>query len=153
MNSVTQHEASSHDPELGDAVWTPQTWVYAVWVVMGNRLFCKIGYSTNPSSRFGQIIGGIPERPFRIHLLPCLNVTQAKVFEAMLHNNLRKFRTKGEWFAHHNAKHLYQKVADEMGGLLALFESFGHDNDFQQINLDGKQPIVRSNGLIAFTSD
>ncbi len=58
--------------------WQTGAWVYCVWITFGSRVYCKIGYSTNPASRFAQIATGFPERPYLIHLLPCLFVTQTQ---------------------------------------------------------------------------
>lgn len=150
MDSSAQQNETSNVPEHEDDVWEPQAWVYILWVAMGNRVFCKIGYSADPSSRLGQIIGGIPEQPFRIYLLPCLTIEQAKVFESMLHSHLQKYRTKGEWFSHTNAKHLYRIIGAEVRALIVVFRTFGYENDLRQIDLDGKRPVLYDNGLIFY---
>ena len=68
MKANAQRDETQGESEQEANIWAPQEWVYVIWVVMGNRLFSKIGYRTNPSPRFSQIIEGIPKRPFRIHM-------------------------------------------------------------------------------------
>ena len=149
---MTEHEQlqeAMKQPEAEENTWTPEAWVYFIWVVIGHRVYCKIGYSADPVARLSQITGGIPERPFQIYLLPCLDVEQAKVFESMLHSHLQKVRAKGEWFSHNNVKHLYRTIGAEVEMLLALFKTFGYETELQQIDLRGRQPVLYDNGIFS----
>lgn len=133
--------------------WDPQAWVYLVWVVVGHRVYCKIGYSKHPGSRFSQILAGIPEQPFRMHLLCCLSVEQARLFETMLHEHLKDYRARGEWFTHLNVKHLGKKLGSKVQEIFDLFRVFGYEPCLEQIDLDGFRPVLYENGYISHLSD
>lgn len=137
--------------EGGDANegWEPEAWVYFIWIVFGNRLYCKIGYSIDPISRYHQLIAGMPEQPFRIHLLSCLSVEQAKLFERMLHDYLHFCRTRGEWFSHTNAKHFSKILKSKLDEIARLFYTFGYEPEFERIELDGDRPVLYQNGYIS----
>ena len=129
--------------------WEPEAWVYFIWLVFGNRLYCKIGYSIDPISRYHQLIAGMPEQPFRIHLLSCLSVKQAKVFESMLHDHLHFCRTRGEWFLHANAKQFHKILKSKLDEIATLFYTFGYEPEFERIELDGDRPVLYQNGYIS----
>lgn len=133
--------------------WEPQAWVYLIWIVMGNRVYCKIGYSTNPASRYSQIITGMPERPFQMHLLYCLNPKQAQLFEAMLHEHLKDYRARGEWFTHPNVKHLNKALGSKVQEIFDLFRTFGYEPYLEQLDLDGYRPVLYKNGYVSHLSD
>ena len=113
-------------PESKEEDWIPVAWVYFLWVVLDRHVYCKIGYSKCPSSRLNQLMAGIPEEPFRIHLLPCLSVVQAKLFEGMFHDYLRKYQTRGGWFTHPNVRHWTKALQFKLREILTLFNTFGY---------------------------
>lgn len=133
--------------------WEPQAWVYLIWVVMGYRVYCKIGYSKNPGSRYSQIITGMPERPFRMHLLSCLSVEQAQLFEVMLHEHLKDYKARGEWFTHPNVRHFHKALNSKLQEIFDLFHTFGYEPDFERIDLDGYRPVLHANGYVSHVSD
>ncbi|HRQ42411.1 MAG TPA: GIY-YIG nuclease family protein [Chloroflexota bacterium] len=141
------------DYKEGDDEWEAEAWVYFIWVVMGFRVYLKIGYSSNPASRYNQLITGIPERPYTIHLLACLNVKQARLFEGMLHEHLKDYRARGEWFTHSNVKHLHRVLRAKVWDILSLFRTFGYTPDLKRIDLDGFRPVLRENGYISHLVD
>ncbi|MBE2220377.1 MAG: GIY-YIG nuclease family protein [Anaerolineae bacterium] len=148
--------ASNDTPEQNDhekSKWEPEAWLYFIWIVLGFRVYCKIGYSTNPASRYNQLITGIPERPYRIHLLPCLTVEQAKLFESMFHDHLQNYRTRGEWFSHPNARHLSKMMHIKMSEIFALFHTFGYQTELERIDLDGDRPVFHANGFVSHVVD
>lgn len=138
------------DPEYEDeeAAWEAEAWVYFIWVVVGNRVYLKIGYSTNPASRYNQLITGIPEQPYCIHLLACLNAKQAQLFERMLHGYLDGYRARGEWFTHANVKHLHTVLRTKVWEILSLFRTFGYKPNLKKIDLDGYYPVLSESGYI-----
>lgn len=149
-------EPLEHDnPEYEDDndAWEAGAWVYFIWVVIGYRVYVKIGYSSNPASRYNQLITGIPERPYRIHLLPCLNVEQARLFEGMFHEHLNDYRARGEWFTHPNFKHLRRVVRTKMREIITLFRTFGYEINLVSRELDGYRPVIRENGYISHLID
>lgn len=135
--------------ELLNDDWEPKAWVYFVWIVIGNRLYCKIWQSVDRISRYQQLVAGMPERPNRIHLLSCLSVEQAKLFESMLHDHLHFCRTRGEWFSHTNAKHFHRVLQDKLEEIYTLFYTFGYQPEFERIELDGDRPVLHHNGYIS----
>ena len=137
--------------EGGDAKdgWEPEAWVYFIWIVLGFQVYCKIGHSTNPASRYKQLITGIPERPYRIHLLPCLTVEQARLFERMFHQHMQDYQSRGEWFTHVNAKHLHKVLRGRMQEIVTLFRTFGYQVRLEKIELDGDRPVFHPNGIVS----
>lgn len=144
--------ASSKHPSEGDIAkggWEPEAWVYFIWIVLGFKVYCKIGHSTNPASRYKQLITGIPERPYRIHLLPCLTVEQARLFERMFHQHMQDYQSRGEWFTHVNARHLHKLLRGKMQEIVALFRTFGYRANLEKIELDGDRPVFHPNGIVS----
>lgn len=139
----------SHDKKSLESGWEPQAWVYFIWAVIGHQVYCKIGYSTNPVSRYAQLITGIPERPYRVHLLSCLTPTQAKLFERLFHEHLQDYRSRGEWFTHANAKHLYKVLHSKMSDIFMLFRTFGYQTELERIEMDGDRPVLFPNGFVS----
>ena len=149
MSNPTKQPDSAEQIETEDHHWNLEAWVYFIWITLGSRVYCKIGYSTNPASRFVQIATGFPERPYRIHLLPCLTVEQAKVIERILHDHLAQYRTRGEWFSHPNVTHLDKVMVSKVEQIMALFRSFGYEVFVQIIRLDGPKPVLNSSGYVS----
>lgn len=135
--------------ELLNDDWEPKAWVYFIWLVLGNRLYCKIGQSVDPISRYQQLVAGMPEQPYAIQLLSCLCAEQAKLFERMLHDHFQFYRTRGEWFSHANAKHFYGVLQDKLEEIYTLFFTFGYQPEFETIELDGDRPVLYHNGFIS----
>ena len=129
--------------------WEPEAWVYFIWIVLGFQVYCKIGHSTNPASRYKQLITGIPERPYRIHLLPCLTVEQARLFERMFHQHMQDYQSRGEWFTHVNARHLHKALRSKMQEIVALFHTFGYRANLERIELEGDRPVFHPNGIVS----
>lgn len=129
--------------------WNPEAWVYFIWIVLGFQVYCKIGHSTNPASRYKQLITGIPERPYRIHLLPCLTVKQAKLVERMFHAHMRDCQSRGEWFTHINASHLHKLLRSKMQEIISLFHTFGYRAELKKIELEGDRPALYPNGIVS----
>ena len=121
--------------------------------MFGVVVHCKIGYSTNPASRYSQIVTSMPERPFRMHLLYCLSPKQARLFEAMLHEHLKDYRARGGWFSHPNVKHFSEVLRSKMQVIFDLFDSFGYEPDSEIIDLDGLRPVLYENGYVSHLSD
>ncbi|GIK53422.1 MAG: hypothetical protein BroJett014_23950 [Planctomycetota bacterium] len=143
----TKDAPAQDEQESGD--WQPEAWVYFIWIVLGFQVYCKIGHSTNPASRYKQLITGIPERPYCVHLLSCLTAEQARLFEGMFHEHLQNYRTRGEWFSHPNAKHLHKVMHVKMSQIFALFRTFGYRAKLERIVLDGDRPVLHANGLVS----
>jgi hypothetical protein len=74
----TKDAPAQDEQESGD--WQPEAWVYFIWIVLGFQVYCKIGHSTNPASRYKRLITGIPGQPYCVHLLSCLTAEQARLF-------------------------------------------------------------------------
>lgn len=146
MAAASEAPGQSKDQEDG---WEPEAWIYFIWIVVGFQVYCKIGHSTNPASRYKQLLTGIPERPYRIHLLSCLSLEQAKLFERMFHDHLRGYKSRGEWFTHTNAKHLHKVLHRKMSEIFTLFHTFGHQAELERIELDGDRPVLHSNGIVS----
>jgi hypothetical protein len=149
MTSSTQSPDLGEQTELEDEGWEPEAWVYFIWIVLGYQVYCKIGYSKAPFSRYNQLIVGIPEQPFRIHLLPCLSVEQAKLFERMFHEHLKGYRTRGEWFSHPNVRHFSKVLRFKMREALTLFHTFGYETEVERIDLSGDRPVLYKNGFVS----
>lgn len=128
--------------------WQAQAWVYFIWVVVGFRVYCKVGCSSDPGVRLQQLQSGLPEEPFRMHLMPCLNLQQARLFERIFHAHLKEFRTRGDWFTDSNVKRLSRVISVKMREVLLLFESFEYESDIVQIDLGGKYPVLYRNGFV-----
>lgn len=135
--------------ELLNDEWEPKAWVYFIWLVIDNRLYCKIGQSVDPISRYQQFVAGMPKQPFAIQLLSCLSVEQARLFERMLHDHFYFCRTRGEWFSHANVKHFYKVLQDKLEEIYTIFYTFGYQPDFETIGLDGDRPVLHHNGYIS----
>ena len=57
----------------------------------------KIGISRDPNQRLRSLQTGHPY-PLQIHSLKQTDITETKYLEKMIHNNLKFYKTKGEWF-------------------------------------------------------
>lgn len=57
----------------------------------------KIGISKEPQRRLRSLQTGHPY-PLKIHNLKETDLTETKYLERMIHQNLKHYRTKGEWF-------------------------------------------------------
>ena len=146
MPSPSEVPGQNEEREEG---WVPEAWVYFIWIVLGFQIYCKIGYSTNPPSRYKQLLTGMPERPYRIHLLPCLSVGQARLLESMFHAHLQSYRARGEWFTHPNAGHLHKMMHSKMSEIFGLFRTFGYRAKLEKIELDGDRPVFHANGIVS----
>ncbi|MCC6604732.1 MAG: GIY-YIG nuclease family protein [Anaerolineae bacterium] len=151
--SLNSTNTSESDPSEINVDWEPQAWVYFLWVAVGHHVYCKIGYSKSPGSRYRQILGGLPEQPFKMHLLPCLSVRQAQLFEALLHDLLKNYKTRGEWFTHPNVKHFSDVLQSKVQVIFDLFDSFGYEPDSETIDLDGLRPVLYENGFVSHLYD
>lgn len=147
MPDVEPEEEAVEDEGL-DEQWEAQAWLYVIWVVIGQRIYCKFGYSTRPRSRYTQLITSIPEKPFIMDMIPCLSVGQAKLLERMLHERLKNYRARGEWFTHVNARQFAGLVTYLENQILDLFRSFGFAVDADRIELGGPRPILNNRGYI-----
>jgi hypothetical protein len=119
-----------------------------LWMVIGRRVCCKIGCSANPNARIKLIISGLPERPFRIQLLPCLSMEQALLFERIFQIRLRCVRAKGEWFTHSNALRLSRLVMETIEEAVSVFETFGYETNVALFDLGGTRPLLSVNGFV-----
>lgn len=137
------------DEEPFNDQWDPEAWVYFIWLVAGNRVYLKVGRSVNPLNRYEQLAAGMPEEPYELHLLACLNEEQASIFERMIHRHLDYFKTRGEWFSHANVKHLKGVLENKLEELLMLFYTFGFKPHFEKIMLNGHHPILHQNGFLS----
>lgn len=146
---MARSSGNEKQEELINDDWEPKAWVYFVWLVIGNRLYCKIGQSLDPINRYHQLVSGMPEQPYRIHLLYCLSAEQAKLFERTFHDHLHFCRTRGDWFSHANAKHFYRMLQDKLEEIYTLFYTFGYQPEFETIELDGDRPVLYHNGYIS----
>ena len=146
MSPQSELPGPSEDKEDG---WEPEAWVYFIWIVLGFQVYCKIGHSINPASRYRQLLTGIPERPYRIHLLPCLSAGQARLFEGMFHAHMQNYRARGEWFTHRNTGHLHKMMHNKMSEIFALFRTFGYQVELERIELDGDRPVFHANGFVS----
>ncbi len=149
MDDPAKRLDSAEQAEMEKRRWDPGAWVYFLWIAFGSRVYCKIGYSTNPASRFAQIATGFPERPYRVHLLPCLTIEQAKIVESILHDRLAQYRTRGEWFSHPRVTHLDKVLVSEVERIMALFHSFGYKVYVETIYLDGPKPVLNNSGYVS----
>ncbi|MFQ5433528.1 MAG: GIY-YIG nuclease family protein [Anaerolineae bacterium] len=149
MDNSTKQQGSEGHIEHESHHWQTQAWVYFVWIAFGSRVYCKIGYSTNSASRFAQIATGFPERPYRIHLLPCLSAEQAKVVESIPHDHAAQYKTRGEWFSHANVTYLDKVLVSKVKQIMLLFRSFGYEVSVKTIHLDGPKPILNSRGYVS----
>lgn len=133
----------------------PKAWVYFVWVVVEKQVHCKVGQSTNPSERISQVVSAIPQIPFYIQLLPCLNLEQARLFEGMLHKHLNDFRAKqkSEWFTDPNLNRLSVQIRAKVNEMLALANSFGYVIQLQGIERAGPYPVLYPNGYVDYVVD
>lgn len=122
---------------------------------MGRKIYCKIGYSTNPEERISQISGSLPTTPFFLQLLPCLGDQQAKLFEKMLHHHLPAFRAKsqGEWFADPNFNRLYKNIQAKVDEIMLVANTFGYILELQEIDQPGPYPVLHANGYIDYVVD
>ena len=57
----------------------------------------KVGISKNPNRRLRNLQTGHPY-PLQIHHIIETNISQTKLFETILHRNLKHYKTNGEWF-------------------------------------------------------
>lgn len=133
----------------------PKAWVYFVWVVIGKQVHCKIGQSINPSERISQVTSAIPQIPFFIQLLPCLNLEQARLFEGMLHKHLNDYRAKrkSEWFTDPNLNRLSNQIRTKVNEIITLANSFGYDIQMQGVERSGPYPVLYPNGYIDYVVD
>lgn len=129
--------------------WEPKAWVYFIWLVLSNHIYCKVGHSVDPMSRYQQIAAGMPEQPYRMHVLSCFSQEQARLFESMFHSHLDEYRSRGEWFSHANAKHLHKVIQQKIEEIATLFFTFGYQPELEAIELGGYQPVLYPNGFIS----
>ena len=116
--------------------WTAKAWVYFVWVAIEQRVYCKVGHSTNPKSRYQKLVTGLPERPFQFDLLPCLTLRQAQYLEWFVHDRLYEYRTNSEWFSHTNTKHFQKTVTHIINEIVFLFYTFSYELIIESIDLE-----------------
>ena len=147
--TIQDENNNEEDEEPFDDQWEPEAWVYYIWLVVGNRVYFKIGRSVNPLSRYEQLVAGMPEEPYELHLLACLNEKQASIFERMLHQHLEYYKTRGEWFSHANVKHLQRVLEHKLEEILFLFYTFGFKPHFEKILLSGHRPVLHQNGFLS----
>ena len=133
--------------------WEPEAWVYFIWLVVGDRVYFKVGKSVDPFSRLDQLLAGMPEEPYRTHHLPCLTEEQAVLFERMFHQQLAPYRTRGEWYSHANVKHLYGALYEKLEEILTLFYTFGYQPYFETIHLKGNYPVLHQNGFLDYVRE
>ena len=88
-----------------------------------------------------------------MHLLPCLSVRQAQLFEALLHDLLKNHKTRGEWFTHPNVKHFSDVLQSKVQVIFDLFDSFGYEPDSETIDLEGLRPVLYENGFVSHLYD
>ena len=133
----------------------PKAWVYFIWVVIAKQVYCKIGQSINPPERISQVTGAIPQIPFFIQLLPCLNLEQARLFEGMIHKHVHEFRAKqkSEWFTDPNLNRLATQIRAKVNEISNLFQSFGYTIQLQGIEQSGPYPVLHPNGYIDYVID
>lgn len=133
----------------------PNAWVYFIWAVMGESVYCKIGYTGNPHERIYQISSSIPTTPFFLQLLPCLSTEQAKLFETTLHQQADVFRakTRSEWFTHPNFNRLHKAIQAKVDEIVQLAQTFGYAIELQEIDRPGPYPVLHPNGYVDYVVD
>ncbi len=86
-------------------------------------------------------------------MLYCLNVEQAQLFEAMLHEHLKNYKARGEWFTHPNVKHFNKALGSKVQEIFNLFRTFGYEPYLEWLDLDGYRPVLYKNGYVSHLSD
>lgn len=71
--------------------------MYLYVIIDSNQQHCKIGFSKNPEKRLKTLQTGNSSKLILIHTVE-VPVTRVKDFETQIHNELRVYQTKGEWF-------------------------------------------------------
>lgn len=68
-----------------------------IYIIGSDNPPYKIGISKNPDKRLKSLQTGHPF-PLQIHSARLTDISETKYLERMIHQNLKFYRTKGEWF-------------------------------------------------------
>lgn len=79
---------------------------YTIWMMVGRKLHCKVGYTTSFMGRMAALTTGLPEQPCYFCLIAADERAEARHREQIFLRSLEPFRTKGEWFSAQDGIHL-----------------------------------------------
>ena len=68
-----------------------------IYIIGSNKPPYKVGISKNLNRRLRNLQTGYPY-PLQIHHTIETDISQTKLFETILHRNLKHYKTNGEWF-------------------------------------------------------
>jgi hypothetical protein len=93
---------------------------YTIWMMVGRKLHCKVGYTTSFIGRMAALTTGLPEQPCYFCLIAADERAEARRREQIFLRTLEPFRTKGEWFSARDGLHLISAWACAYGLVLMI---------------------------------